>query len=53
MPILQLGDIVNINYVNNDGLDVVAPATTRFVVYNIDYAKTIDGPNMTVYLSEV
>ena len=53
MPILQLGDIVNINYINNEGLDVVASPTTRFVVYNIDYSKTIDGPNMTVYLSEV
>ena len=53
MPILQLGDIVNINYKNNDDIDVVAPADTRFVVYNIDYSKSLEGPEMTVYLSEV
>lgn len=53
IPTLQLGDIVNINYTNNDGIDQVAPTTTRFVVYNIQYEKTSSGPNMTIYLSEV
>jgi hypothetical protein len=52
-PTIQLGDIVNINYKNSDGIDVVAKETDRFVVYNIEYSKKSDGPNMTIYLSEV
>lgn len=52
-PILQLGDIVTINYKTDDGIDYIADEDTRFVVYNIDYSKAVDGPNMTVYLSEV
>ena len=53
MPILQLGDIVNINYKDNDDIDLVSPLSTKYVVYNINYAKSIGGPEMTVYLSEV
>ena len=53
MPILQLGDIVNINYKDNDGIDLVSPISTKYVVYNINYAKSLGGPEMTVYLSEV
>ena len=53
MPILQLGDIVNINYKDNDGIDLVSPETTKYVVYNINYNKSVGGPEMTVYLSEV
>lgn len=53
MPILQLGDIVNINYKDNDGIDLVSPETTKYVVYNINYSKSVGGPEMTVYLSEV
>lgn len=53
IPTLQLGDIVTINYQNSDGLDLVADATDRFVVYNIEYSRGSSGPSMTVYLSEV
>ena len=53
IPTLQLGDIVTVDYKNNDGLDIVAPNTARFVVYNIEYSRTENGPNMNVYLSEV
>ncbi len=53
IPTLQLGDIVTINYKDSTGLDLVASDTSRFVVYNIDYSRDSDGPNMTVYLSEV
>jgi hypothetical protein len=53
MPTLQLGDIVNINYKNNDGIDVIASTTTRFVVYSINYNRSVEGPDMTVFLSEV
>jgi hypothetical protein len=53
IPTLQVGDMVNINYKDNEGVDVLASPDTRFVVYNIDYSKAVEGPNMTVYLSEV
>jgi hypothetical protein len=53
IPTLQLGDIVTIDYKNNDGLDLVANDSNRFVVYNISYNRTLEGPSMTVYLSEV
>ena len=53
MPTLQLGDIVNINYKDNEGIDLVSPESTKYVVYNINYAKSVGGPEMTVYLSEV
>jgi hypothetical protein len=53
IPILQLGDIVTINYKDSNGLDLVAPTTDRFVIYNISYGRSPEGPNMTLYLSEV
>jgi hypothetical protein len=53
IPTLQLGDIVTINYEDSTGLDLVAPTTDRFVIYNIKYGRNIDGPSMTIYLSEV
>jgi hypothetical protein len=52
IPTLQLGDIVTLNYQDN-GIDMVSSPTTRFVIYNIEYTRDIDGPSMTVYLSEV
>ena len=53
IPTLQLGDIVTIDYKDRNNLDVISPDTTRFVVYNIEYSRGIDGPSMTIYLSEV
>jgi hypothetical protein len=53
IPTIQLGDIVTINYKDKDNLDLVTPASTRFVVYNIEYERNVDGPSMTLYLSEV
>jgi hypothetical protein len=52
MPILQLGDIVSIDY-NQNEIDIVGTADKRFVVYNIEYSKSKDGPEMNVFLSEV
>jgi hypothetical protein len=52
-PILQLGDIVNIDYKDSDGLDQITDSSKRFLVYNIDYSKNSSGPEMTAYLSEV
>ena len=51
-PMIQLGDIVSIDYVENN-LNKVALNNSRFVVYNIEYSKSIDGPEMSVFLSEV
>ena len=53
IPTLQLGDLVTLNYKNSDNLDIVATSDKRFVVYNIEYSRDIDGPSMSVYLSEV
>jgi hypothetical protein len=50
---IQLGDIVNIVYKDNEGTDIIASEDTRFVVYHIEYNKDYDGPEMTIYLSEV
>jgi hypothetical protein len=53
MPTLQLGDIVNIDYTSENGVNEIAPVDSRFVVYAIDYNKDGQGPSMTAYLSEV
>ena len=53
IPTLQLGDIVTVNYKDSSGLDLVTSSASRFVVYNIDYTRSNNGPSMTVYLSEV
>jgi hypothetical protein len=54
MPILQLGDIVNIDYVDKNQSTEIADKNDRFIVYSIDYSRTADsGPEMIVYLSEV
>ncbi|OBQ45619.1 MAG: hypothetical protein AN484_01235 [Aphanizomenon flos-aquae WA102] len=51
-PMIQLGDIVSVDYVEN-GIEKVSPKESRFVVYNIEYAKTVSGPEMSIFLSEV
>jgi hypothetical protein len=52
-PTIQLGDIVTIDYKDSDGLDLVALTNDRFVVYNIEYSRNSNGPDMTIYLNEV
>ena len=52
-PMIQLGDIVKIDYVDNSGYRQIADADARFIVYNIEYKRTSDGPTMDIYLSEV
>lgn len=49
---LQLGDIVNIDYVR-EGVDVISDESKRYVVYNIEYKKDIQGIQYTIYLAEV
>jgi hypothetical protein len=51
-PMIQLGDIVSVDYIDN-GIDMVSSIEKRFVVYNIEYTRENNGPSMTVFLSEV
>lgn len=52
-PMIQLGDVVTIDYKDSFGVDQLVPTSSRFVVYNISYTRSVDGPEMTLYLSEV
>jgi hypothetical protein len=52
IPTIQLGDIVSLDYVEN-GVSMASSPTSRFVVYNIDFSRGPDGPDMTLFLSEV
>ena len=52
-PMIQLGDIVKIDYVDSSGYRQVADEDARFIVYNIEYNRTKEGPTMNLYLSEV
>ena len=51
-PMIQLGDIVDIDYIEN-GIDKAGTSDSRFVVYNIEYSKGKAGPEMKLFLSEV
>ncbi len=54
MPIIQLGDIISIDYTDKDGKVQVSDKDTRFVVYSIEYSLASgSGPEMTIYVSEV
>ncbi len=53
MPTIQLGDIVRIKYTAKSDFDQVSPADSRFVVYSTEFSRESNGPEMTVYLSEV
>lgn len=53
LPIIQLGDIVTINFEDNSGVPQVKGAGTRFVVYHIEYSYEYGGPVSTIYVSEV
>lgn len=52
MPIIQLGDIVKIDY-DVDSINQVASQDSRFVVYCIENKVDQDGPTTNIYLSEV
>lgn len=54
MPIIQLGDIISINYTDKNEVKQVSDADTRFVVYSIEYTRSAgSGPEMILYVSEV
>lgn len=52
LPILQLGDIVSVEY-SETGVGEIVPSSSRFVVYHITYTRGEGGPEMIAYLSEV
>lgn len=52
-PMIQLGDIVQINYKGTEQIDAISPESSRFVVYSIEYERSQEGPGMNLFLSEV
>ena len=53
MPTLQLGDIVGVDFINENGVSEISSIDSRFVIYSIEYSRSESGPSMTAYLSEV
>jgi len=53
MPTLQLGDIVQIDYLNKNNFYEVSNPEDKFVIYSISYSKDSSGPSMELFLSEV
>jgi hypothetical protein len=51
LPIIQIGDIVQIEYQANNNVDI--PATSRFVVYAADVSASSGEISQKIYLSEV
>lgn len=52
-PTIQLGDVIVVDHVDANNERNITTTSRRFVVYYIEYIRNIDGPSMTVYLSEV
>jgi hypothetical protein len=50
---LQLGDIVKVDYQDASKIDLAVSSESRFVVYNIEYSNSGNGPEITAFLSEV
>ena len=49
----ELGDIYTLDYKVLDDVDAIASSQKRFVTYQVDYGKTEQGVNMSLYLVEV
>jgi hypothetical protein len=52
IPTIQLGDIVSVEYKENN-ISMASSPESRFVVYNIEFSRSSQGPDMTLFLSEV
>jgi hypothetical protein len=50
---IQLGDIITIDYKDSENVDQLIDAGTKFTVYSIEQSRDQSGPEMTIYLSEV
>jgi hypothetical protein len=53
LPILQLGDLVELDYASPNGFNEISLRESKFVIYNMEYSKRFDGLQIRVYLSEV
>jgi hypothetical protein len=51
-PTIQIGDIVSIDY-NFNGVSQIGYGSGRFVVYQIEYSRSLNGTDMQIFLSEV
>ena len=51
--VLQLGDIVQIFWTSDSGIDQLVDRNKKFVVYSTEYSISPDGPSTIVYVSEV
>jgi hypothetical protein len=52
-PYAQLGDIVKIDYVDENDIGQVSLKDSRYIVYSIQYTYGETGPEHTLFLSEV
>lgn len=52
LPHLQLGDIVTIDYMMPGEIEYVDPET-RFVVQDISYSRSLDGPTQSIKVVEI
>ncbi len=52
-PLIQIGDIVSIDYKDASGMDIFGTTGSQFVVYSIEYQKEANGPSMVLHVSEV
>lgn len=51
-PMIQLGDLVSIYYVDDDNNYVITDPNKQFVVYSINYTKSESDSSMTIYVTE-
>lgn len=49
---LQLGDLVSIKYINDDGMNLIISENQKFIVYHIEYSKKSNEISTTIYLVE-
>jgi hypothetical protein len=58
-PLIQIGDMIKVDYKEksdpNDltGQNVISDTNSSYVVYHLEYSKSVNGPEMTIYVSEV
>lgn len=54
LPYVQLGDIVTVDYVDEDSVSQISlTSDSRYVVYSSEYSYSENGPQQIIYLSEV
>ena len=52
-PLIQLGDILSIDYKNDNGEDIISSIQQQFVVYSIEFSRSAGSTSMTIYVTEV